>query len=180
MPRPEALLPSSGPKSSTPRHPHPPSRARRARNQNPTVVPRWLRGCWWRRSVEIAGCNSATAGYALWVQGKHWFIDLRWSGPVPLGGPRLFAGYATWAEPRLTWHHVVDTRRFLGRLGPRPDDVATMTRSRRTDTSTTVIEQGALALDPGDPDRLVSYQEGWRPLWPEVRTSAHSTFSTLP
>jgi len=179
MPRPEALLPSPGPKSSTPRHPRPQSRARCERNRNPAIVPRWLRGCWWRHGVEIAGCSSAAAGYALWIQGKHWFIDLRWSGPVPLGGPRLFAGYTTWAEPRLTWHHVVDTRRFFTRLGPTADDIATMTQSSSTGTSTTVTEQGALALDPGDPHRLVSYQERWGPLWPGVLTSTRSTSSSL-
>tara|TARA_X000000950_G_scaffold145053_2_gene179354 strand:- start:6503 stop:7150 length:648 start_codon:yes stop_codon:yes gene_type:complete len=62
-----------------------------------------------REHMLIAGAKVEESVEVLWLQGKTWFIDVRTGFNDGTRQGWAFAGQIEWANPKVTFHHLVDT-----------------------------------------------------------------------
>jgi hypothetical protein len=120
--------------------------------QRPTSLPHRFVGVWRRRSVSIDGCAPHEPSFAVWMQGRPEFADVRWrlqpDDHGPLCEDQAFAGWTTWDMPYLTWHHCVDRT-------PAP----TEDRGRIDLVGDVLVERGTTRRSSDGP--RLQYEEVW-------------------
>lgn len=62
-----------------------------------------------REHMLISGAKVEDAVEVLWLQGATWFVDVRIGFNENPQQGWAFAGQIDWAEPRVTFHHLIDT-----------------------------------------------------------------------
>jgi hypothetical protein len=85
------------------------------------AVPEHIVGAWRRSGLILDSVRQVDHADVIWLQTPEWFADIRLrinpDSVVPTAGvPEwfyeefAFAGTSTWADPVITWDHVLDTR----------------------------------------------------------------------
>lgn len=119
------------------------------------MIPPELVGVWRRISIRLGDAPPGEPCDVLWIQARSGFADLR----VPRGAdgePAAFAGFTSWEEPALTWHHLLD-------LAPSPPDVGRV-EWRGAD----LVERGTALVDGDETLDEVPYEVPYEEVWRRV------------